>query len=73
MYGSADQMFWNEYRVVSSLVASRHTHDEMLQFSAANNIKPLIQVFKNEGTPTLRKIFEDLDSNKVRYRAVLEM
>lgn len=61
------------YHVYSSMVASRSIHDEMLEFSALHNIVPLVQVIKNQGADTIRKVFEDLDANKVRYRAVLEM
>ena len=65
-------MFWQVYHVHSTLVASRADHDEMLQFSARNGIKPMLQVYKHEGTETVTDIFSKLFENKVRYRAVLE-
>ncbi|CAM1508841.1 Fc.00g025800.m01.CDS01 [Cosmosporella sp. VM-42] len=68
----AGAMFFQSFHVHSSLVGSRGVHDEMLQFSARHNVKPLIQVFKHEGAETIKEIFNNLDSNKVRYRAVLE-
>lgn len=64
-------MFWNGYHVHSSLVASRKVHDDMLTFSARNGVKPALQEYKNTGGDVFQKIFSDLDSNKVRYRAVV--
>ncbi|KAH7007587.1 chaperonin 10-like protein [Ilyonectria destructans] len=69
----AQAMFFQGFHVHSSLVGSRGVHDEMLQFSARHSIKPLVQVFKHEGASSVQKVFEDMEQNKVRYRAVLEM
>lgn len=44
----------------------------MLEFAARNKIKPAIQVHKFTGAETIHGIFNDLENNKVRYRAVLE-
>lgn len=65
-------MFFEVYHVHSSMVASRAVHDEMLEFSARNNIKPILQVYKHKGADTIKEIFDQLHENKVRYRAVLE-
>jgi D-arabinose 1-dehydrogenase-like Zn-dependent alcohol dehydrogenase len=72
MSSSAAPFFFNVYHVHSSLVASRAVHDEMLEFSARNNIKPILQVFKHKGVDTINEIFDSINKNKVRYRAVLE-
>lgn len=69
---SAFPMLFYQYHVYHSLVASRNTHREMLEFSARNDVKPLIQVVKHNGLETVKKVFEDLNANKIRYRAVLE-
>ncbi|KAH8652591.1 chaperonin 10-like protein [Ilyonectria robusta] len=69
----ANAMFFNGFHVFSSLVGSCGVHDEMLEFSARHNIKPIVQVFKHDGLASVQTIFERLEQNKVRYRAVLEM
>lgn len=33
----------------------------------------MIQLFKHEGVSTIENIFELVEQNKMRYRAVLEM
>jgi D-arabinose 1-dehydrogenase-like Zn-dependent alcohol dehydrogenase len=60
------------YHLQPSLVASRADHDEMLEFTARNDIHPIVQVFKHEGASTVQQIFDNIHQNKVRYRAVLE-
>jgi hypothetical protein len=70
---SAAAVFFQVYHVHASLVASRDDHDEMLEFSARNGIKPLVQVFKLKGGETVSEVFGSIFQNKVRYRAVLEM
>jgi len=65
-------MFWEGYHVRSSLVASKAQHDDMLDFAARNKVKPAVQVHKFKGPETIQEVFDGLDSNKVRYRAVLE-
>ncbi|KAK6714774.1 hypothetical protein SNK04_005706 [Fusarium graminearum] len=55
------------------LVGSRNVHDEMLEFSARHGIKPMVQIFKHEGAETIREVFELVQMNEMRYRAVLEM
>jgi D-arabinose 1-dehydrogenase-like Zn-dependent alcohol dehydrogenase len=45
----------------------------MLEFSARHEIKPMIQLFIHEGASTIEKVFELVEQNKMRYRAVLEM
>ncbi|KAI3573695.1 chaperonin 10-like protein [Fusarium oxysporum f. sp. albedinis] len=66
-------MLFHGYDVFSSIVASRNTHDEMLEFSARHGIKPMVQIFKHEGAPTIKQVFELIEQNKMRYRAVLEI
>lgn len=66
-------MLFQGFHLHSSLVASPGTHNEMLQFAARKGIKPLVQVVKHKGVETIQQIFNDLDHNKVRYRAVLEL
>ncbi|KAG8352709.1 hypothetical protein FVEN_g9405 [Fusarium venenatum] len=69
----AGAMFFQGYHVFSSLVGSRNVHDEMLEFSARHGIKPMVQIFKHEGAKTIKDVFELVEMNKMRYRAVLEM
>ncbi|XEV03314.1 hypothetical protein FSHL1_008601 [Fusarium sambucinum] len=69
----AGAMFFQGYHVFSSLVGSRNVHDEMLEFSARHGIEPMVQVFKHEGAKTIKEVFELVEKNKMRYRAVLEM
>jgi D-arabinose 1-dehydrogenase-like Zn-dependent alcohol dehydrogenase len=66
-------MFFQGYHVFSSLVGSRGVHDEMLEFSGRHGIKPMIQLFKHEGVSTIGRVFELVEKNEMRYRAVLEM
>ena len=70
---SADKFLWEGYSLQPSLVASKAQHAEMLRFAAAKGIKPTNQVFKFNGVETLEDIFGKLNSNSVRYRAVLEL
>ncbi len=70
---SADRFLWEGYSLQPSVVASKAQHAEMLKFAASKNIKPINQVFKLEGPETIEKIFSSLDTNGVRYRAVIEM
>ncbi|KAK0710918.1 chaperonin 10-like protein [Lasiosphaeris hirsuta] len=67
----ADKMFWDSYHVHSILVASKAQHDEMLDFAARNKVEPTTQLYKFEGAETIETVFKNLESNKVRYRAVL--
>ncbi|VUC25778.1 unnamed protein product [Clonostachys rosea] len=69
---SAYPMLFYGYHVHHTLVASRNTHRQMLDFSARHGIKPLTQVFKHSGLATVEEIFEKLEANQVRYRAVME-
>lgn len=57
-------------RVQGSLVGSRQTHREMLDFAAAQGIRPIIQRFpmSKQG---IEQAFEVLESGKMRYRGVL--
>jgi D-arabinose 1-dehydrogenase-like Zn-dependent alcohol dehydrogenase len=66
-------MFFQGYHVFSSLVGSRNIHDEMLEFSGRHGVKPMVQIFKHEGASTIKEVFELVEQNKMRYRAVLEM
>ncbi|KAB5515670.1 hypothetical protein GE09DRAFT_979465, partial [Coniochaeta sp. 2T2.1] len=69
----AHTFFWEVYHLKSSLVASKADHRDMLEFAARHDIKALTQKYKLEGPETIDKIFKDIQSNKVRYRAVLEL
>ncbi|KAI1044248.1 hypothetical protein LB505_008648 [Fusarium chuoi] len=69
----AGAMFFQGYHVFSSLVGSRNIHDEMLEFSGRHGVKPMVQLFKHEGASTIKEVFELVEQNKMRYRAVLEM
>ncbi|CZR45155.1 uncharacterized protein FPRO_15670 [Fusarium proliferatum ET1] len=69
----AGAMFFQGYHVFSSLVGSRNIHDEMLEFSGRHGVKPMVQLFKHEGESTIKEVFELVEQNKMRYRAVLEM
>ncbi|KAF2455423.1 chaperonin 10-like protein [Lineolata rhizophorae] len=63
-------MFFNGYHVTSSLVASRSTHEDMLEFSARHGIKPAIETFEMS-EKGITEAVEKLKANKMRYRAVL--
>ncbi|KAK4217334.1 GroES-like protein [Rhypophila decipiens] len=69
----ASQIFWEGYKLHSSLTASRAQHVEMLEFAARHNIKPAVQLYEFKGPETVEDIFEKLGKNQVRYRAVLVM
>jgi len=63
-------VFFDGYKLQSSLVASRHVHDDMLAFAANNHVKPAIEKFEfseNGFAEALAK----LNSGKLRYRGVL--
>ncbi|KAK3368190.1 chaperonin 10-like protein [Podospora didyma] len=68
-----DKLFFGGFRLHPSLVASRAQHDDMLDFAARNGIRPVTQVYKFEGPETVNAVFRNLEENKVRYRAVLEL
>ncbi|KAK5052752.1 hypothetical protein LTR84_002618 [Exophiala bonariae] len=57
-------------KVQGSLVAARQIHNEMLNFAAVHNIRPMIQTFplNLEG---INDAFETLEGGKMRYRGVL--
>ncbi|KAF2842025.1 GroES-like protein [Patellaria atrata CBS 101060] len=53
-----------------TIVAARHVHNQMLDFAARNDIKPMTQTFPmNERGIT--DAFDVLNSGKMRYRGVL--
>ncbi|TGJ85452.1 hypothetical protein E0Z10_g3330 [Xylaria hypoxylon] len=57
--------------IQGSCVASRLTHERMLEFAALHNIKPVVQLFDmtEEG---ILDAMEKLDQGKVHFRAVLK-
>ncbi|KAK5941448.1 hypothetical protein PMZ80_006727 [Knufia obscura] len=57
-------------RVQGSVVGSRQIHREMLEFAAAQGVKPIIQTFpmSKQG---IDQAFEALEGGKMRYRGVL--
>lgn len=63
-------LFFEGYRIHTSLVASRQVHNEMLEFSALHKIKPVVQLFdfSEEG---FKAAVEKVESQKIKYRAVL--
>ncbi|TVY82724.1 NADP-dependent alcohol dehydrogenase C [Lachnellula suecica] len=63
-------VFFDGYKLQSSLVASRQTHDDMLVFSAHHQITPTIEKFEfsEEG---FAEAVAKLKSGKLRYRGVL--
>jgi D-arabinose 1-dehydrogenase-like Zn-dependent alcohol dehydrogenase len=63
-------MFFNGYNLNASLVASRHVHDEMLNFAAHHKIAPTIEKFEfsEEG---FAQAYAKLTSGEMRYRGVL--
>ena len=63
--------FFNCYNLLTNLVASRSTHDEMLAFAAQYDVKTLIEEF-NMDEEGVAKAIEKLQSGKIRYRAVLK-
>jgi D-arabinose 1-dehydrogenase-like Zn-dependent alcohol dehydrogenase len=70
---SADAFFWEVYHVHSTIVASKATHQDSLEFAARHCIKPAIQLYELKGPETIEKVFADLKANRVRYRAVLKL
>ena len=60
----------NQLAVKASLVAPRLVHRQMLEFSARNNIVPMVEELEmnEEG---LNTAFDRLDKGDVRYRFVL--
>lgn len=55
----------------SSLVASRHRHDDMLKFAQRHGVKPQVELFEFEGAGSIEMILKRLEEGAVRYRAVL--
>ncbi|KAF2204468.1 GroES-like protein [Delitschia confertaspora ATCC 74209] len=66
----AFRMFFDGYNVLSSLVASRAKHEEMLAFAASHDIKPTIEQF-DLSEDGLQEAIAKLKSNNMRYRGVL--
>ncbi|PKI85347.1 alcohol dehydrogenase (NADP(+)) [Malassezia vespertilionis] len=60
-----------ELRVIGSLVARRQVHREMMEFSALNDVRPMVEELPmtEEG---LNKAFARLEKGDVRYRFVLK-
>ncbi|GAB7358763.1 hypothetical protein MBLNU230_g3990t1 [Neophaeotheca triangularis] len=56
--------------IQGSVVAPRHLHNKMIQFSAQHGIKPVIQKYPmtEQG---ITQAMDDLDGGKVHFRAVL--
>lgn len=64
-------MLVNGITVQGSLVASRLTHERMLEFASLHDIKPVVQLFDmtEEG---ILDAMDKLDKGKVHFRAVLK-
>jgi D-arabinose 1-dehydrogenase-like Zn-dependent alcohol dehydrogenase len=67
----ASPLFWQGYQLVSSLVASRAQHRDMLEFAAAQGVNPQVELYDHEGATTVTTILDRMEANKVRYRAVM--
>ena len=65
------QLLMRQLTVTGSLVARRLIHRQMLEFSARNNIKPIIEELSmtEEG---VNEAMDRLDKGDVRYRFVLK-
>lgn len=57
-------------RIQGSVVGSRHLHQDMLEFAAAQNIRPVIQKFSLD-KKGIDEAFNTLEGGKMRYRGVL--
>lgn len=57
-------------RVQGSLVAPRLIHQQMLEFAARNNVKPMIQTFPMS-EKGITEAMDTLNKGKMRYRGVL--
>ena len=60
----------NGIRIQGSVVGSRQIHREMLEFAAAQNVRPIIQKFSMTKSG-IDEAFEALEGGKMRYRGVL--
>jgi D-arabinose 1-dehydrogenase-like Zn-dependent alcohol dehydrogenase len=63
-------MLANGIRIQGSVVATRATHREMLEFAGHHGVKPICETFPmtEEG---IKEAMDKLDKGQVRYRAVL--
>lgn len=63
-------VFFDGYKLQSSLVASRQVHDDMLAFSAHHGVRPVIEkfAFSEKG---FKEALGKLKEGKLRYRGVL--
>jgi D-arabinose 1-dehydrogenase-like Zn-dependent alcohol dehydrogenase len=43
----------------------------MLTFAARHGVKPQVELYEHTGVDSIEKILARMESNKVRYRAVL--
>lgn len=60
----------NGIRIQGSVVGSRHLHQDMLEFAAAQNIAPVIQTFALD-KKGIDEAFKTLEDGEMRYRGVL--
>lgn len=58
------------YRIQGSLVGSRHIHREMLEFAAAQGVRPKTMTFPMT-KHGIEEAFQTLKDGKMRYRGVL--
>jgi D-arabinose 1-dehydrogenase-like Zn-dependent alcohol dehydrogenase len=63
-------MLANGYKLESSLVASREMHDDMLEFAAWNQIRPVIKTFGMTASGFAEALAK-LRNGTIRYRGVL--
>lgn len=65
------ELVFYEYSITGSVVARRLVHRQMLEFSARNNIKPIVE-FLTMDEAGVNEAFDRLDKGDVRYRFVLK-
>jgi D-arabinose 1-dehydrogenase-like Zn-dependent alcohol dehydrogenase len=64
------QLVMGEKKLVGSAIGGKKKIAEMLNFMATNNVKPIIELFD---ITEIKKAFEKLEKNELRFRAVLKL
>lgn len=63
-------MFFDGYNIRASLVSSRAEHNDMLEFAAQHDIKPVVEKFDLNDDGVFQA-FDKLKHGTMRYRGVL--
>jgi D-arabinose 1-dehydrogenase-like Zn-dependent alcohol dehydrogenase len=63
-------VFFDGYKLKTTIVGSRAVHKDMLEFAAHHNIKPTIEKFELS-QKGLAEAIGKLEKGKLRYRGVL--